>query len=223
MMTKLTVVLVSLFALILVGCESSETPTAQPTSTPTPNPIVEEPFPDPLFVETLGDWDRTGPVFVVGHLVITERGAKLCSVLLESFPPQCGGVSVGLDGVERLDAPLKTEQNVSWTDNHTSVWGYFEDGRILVFGEEPSRDPVEREVTGPAEFVGNLWVRGDEVRLCSVMAASIPPLCSSPYTEVFGVDELDLQHFDEYDDIHWSPGERSIRGVLVGSRLYVLP
>jgi hypothetical protein len=63
---------------------------------------------------------------------------------------------------------------------------------------------------------GTLWIRGgDDVRLCDVLAASIPPLCSAPYITVIGLPDEEREHLQEYDDVQWSSGPRSLRGQLI--------
>ena len=76
---------------------------------------------------------RAGPIAVKGFLFIDDEGARLCEVLAESFPPQCGGVFVSIEGFEEvLDAPLSDSQGISWTDQHVSFLGEFVNGTFVV-------------------------------------------------------------------------------------------
>lgn len=76
---------------------------------------------------------RSGPIAVKGFLFIDSDGARLCEVLAESFPPQCGGVFVPIEGFEEiLDAPLANSQGISWTDQNVSFLGEFADGTFIV-------------------------------------------------------------------------------------------
>jgi hypothetical protein len=85
---------------------------------------------------TVGDAlavSRAGPIAVKGFLLIDDDGARLCEALAESFPPQCGGVFVAIDGFEEvLNAPLSNAQGISWTDQHVSFLGEFVDGAFIV-------------------------------------------------------------------------------------------
>ena len=76
---------------------------------------------------------RDGPIAVKGFLFIDGVGARLCEVLAESFPPQCGGVFVPVEGFEEmLNVPLSDSQGISWTDQHVSFLGEFVDGTFIV-------------------------------------------------------------------------------------------
>lgn len=73
--------------------------------------------------------DATGVIAVKGFVVATGDEVRLCDVLLESYPPQCGGDSVLLDGLDAIDPEeLTTEGDVSWTDVQQTVLGELSDG-----------------------------------------------------------------------------------------------
>lgn len=50
-----------------------------------------------------------------GFFFVDDAGARMCEVLLESFPPQCGGASIPLGDFD-VDLSLSSEAGVSWTD-----------------------------------------------------------------------------------------------------------
>ncbi len=71
-------------------------------------------------------------VTVGGFLIVdTDGNSRLCSVLLESFPPQCGGDRIDLPGFEVSAVPnTKSVQfseggirTVIWSDDPISVKG----------------------------------------------------------------------------------------------------
>ena len=70
-------------------------------------------------------------VTVSGHLIADSDGnTRLCSVLAESFPPQCGGDRIDLLGFDASSVPnSKTPQRPSeiqtarWTDSYITVTG----------------------------------------------------------------------------------------------------
>ena len=70
-------------------------------------------------------------VTVSGHLIANRDGTtRLCSVLLESDPPQCGGDRIDLLGFDATSVPVsKTPQRPSeigtarWTDSYITVTG----------------------------------------------------------------------------------------------------
>lgn len=76
---------------------------------------------------------RAGPIAVKGFLLIDDDGARLCELLAESLPPQCGGVFVPIEGFEEIvDAPLSESQGISWTDQYVSFLGEFVNGTFVV-------------------------------------------------------------------------------------------
>ena len=76
--------------------------------------------------------DATGIIAVQGFVVATSEDVKLCEALAESFPPQCGGASIVLEGLDQIDPDeLSTEGNVSWTDSAVTVLGELIDGALV--------------------------------------------------------------------------------------------
>ena len=73
--------------------------------------------------------DATGILAVGGFLVDDGTTARLCEALAESLPPQCGGASIELVSYSTIDPDsLKTDQGVTWTDEHTVMFGEIVDG-----------------------------------------------------------------------------------------------
>jgi len=74
----------------------------------------------------------SGTVMVAGFLVDVAGEAHLCEALAESFPPQCGGASILLSDLGQIDRDeLKTEGDVTWTDDHVVVTGTMVDGTLV--------------------------------------------------------------------------------------------
>lgn len=86
----------------------------------------------PLSVEGLLTNEPSGEVSVVGAVVIDANGARLCSALAESFPPQCGGEIVELVNVDAFDLPLQEEQNTRWTDPPVVLTGTYDNGAFTI-------------------------------------------------------------------------------------------
>ena len=77
--------------------------------------------------------DATGILAVQGFLLDDGSGYRLCEVLAESFPPQCGGATVGITNFEEvLGVPLANSQGVSWTDSTVTFFGELVDGVFVV-------------------------------------------------------------------------------------------
>ncbi len=79
--------------------------------------------------------DRSGEVSVEGFLVAPEGGqARLCSALLESYPPQCGQPSIVIRGADLRAIAGLTKTNdpslaqVTWSDAPVTLSGTLSDG-----------------------------------------------------------------------------------------------
>jgi hypothetical protein len=61
------------------------------------------------------------------------ENVKLCYALAESFPPQCGGASLVVDGLDLATVEgLMTEGDVSWTDQPIELRGVVSDETLTV-------------------------------------------------------------------------------------------
>lgn len=76
--------------------------------------------------------DAEGPLSVRGFLLGDGRSVRLCQVALESYPPQCGGESVEVQGVDvkSLEEAI-TEGDITWVDDIT-LTGELEGGVLIV-------------------------------------------------------------------------------------------
>ena len=85
--------------------------------------------------------DATGILAVQGFIVGDASGWRLCELLAESFPAQCGGAALPLGNFEPAtiadlgDAEsigLQESQGVTWTDQIVLVFGEIVDGTLVV-------------------------------------------------------------------------------------------
>ena len=110
-----------------------------PQDLPPPSDTPDEPSPTGMLVDgglSVADalaTDATGVIAVKGFLMVDDQGARLCELLAESYPPQCGGASIPVTGYEEvLSAPLSSTQGVSWTDQSVSFLGEIVGGTLVV-------------------------------------------------------------------------------------------
>jgi hypothetical protein len=113
-----------LAALLLAACGGA------PAS---PSPSDDDPAAgEPILV--IVDGDPSGPgisvadafdhqptddiVVVNGALFVSAEGTvRICDAIAESFPPQCGGASMVVEGLDLASIDdLQTEGNVSWAE-----------------------------------------------------------------------------------------------------------
>jgi hypothetical protein len=78
--------------------------------------------------------DHPGEELLVnGNLLALGDDVRLCHALAESFPPQCGGPSLRVEGLELTEVPdLTTSDDVGWTDYVLQLSGVVEDETLTV-------------------------------------------------------------------------------------------
>lgn len=85
-----------------------------------------------LTVEEALATDAVGPIAVQGFIVADGDHARLCDLLAESLPPQCGGAFVDVADLGVIDPDeLTSAQGVTWSDQPVTIFGEIIDG-ILV-------------------------------------------------------------------------------------------
>lgn len=78
-------------------------------------------------------FDGTGVVAVRGYFVSEGTVARLCELLLESYPPQCGGASLVVSNPEALsDVVLSEQGGTQWSDEYITVFGRIVDGELTI-------------------------------------------------------------------------------------------
>ena len=88
---------------------------------------------DPAEISVEEAVDHEGPAVVTGSLLANGDDVKLCAALAESFPPQCGGASLRVEGLKLAEVDgLITEGDVSWTDRPVQLLGIVEDETLTV-------------------------------------------------------------------------------------------
>ncbi len=75
--------------------------------------------------------DAEGVIAVQGFVVQDQSGLRLCELLAESLPPQCGGESLTLSDLGAFDHDLlQSSQGVTWTDHPVTIFGEIVDGTL---------------------------------------------------------------------------------------------
>lgn len=111
------VALLLLSVLALAGCGSDQSSQADPASPPAGAAIPG----GGLSVQEALDSELAGPVLVRGYLIERDGELRLCELILESFPPQCGEPSL------RVEGPTSAA-----SEERVSLLGEVEDGTITV-------------------------------------------------------------------------------------------
>ncbi len=85
-----------------------------------------------LSVEEALGGNATGVIAVSGFVVSDASGHRLCDLLAESMPPQCGGASIDVANLDIVDPDeLKSSQGVIWTDFPVTIVGEIVDGVLI--------------------------------------------------------------------------------------------
>ena len=112
-----------LLILILAACGSG------PASPSGALPASAAPSPPATAIDTdalLGDAALDGqPVRVAGFFLASDGVAQLCSAVLESYPPQCGGSTVRITGEVPADV-LDTLDSTTDPQLSQAIWGQVE-------------------------------------------------------------------------------------------------
>jgi len=83
------------------------------------------------------DSDLEGPLLVNGYLVVVGDEVLLCEALAESFPPQCAGASLVIEGLDLEEINgIESEGDVMWTDAPVQLLGSVDDDTISVAANE---------------------------------------------------------------------------------------
>lgn len=113
-------------------CQDIGDPNADaPQADASDEPITPSDSLSPSQVLAAGSID--GSFVVQGFLFVDADGnAELCDLVLESYPPQCGGEALPVSGDLSL-IELTTDQGLSWTDSPIALEGTF-DGTTFTIG-----------------------------------------------------------------------------------------
>ena len=168
------------------------------------------------------DVSEGSEVIVTGFLFADKDGnTRLCSGILESFPPQCGNDRIALLGFDASSVPnSKTPQSpseiqtVRWTDSHITVTGIKGDGGLeevrllsessatqpetsapVPTGSDPPSSPIVSHggpVTGYISLVDNLRMVGVTID----PAGNVSQPFFTPEGQVLTVNGEDVQVFE---------------------------
>jgi hypothetical protein len=75
-----------------------------------------------------------------GYLFRVEGATKICDAILESYPPQCGGESYTVTGLDLAEVDgVQEAQGVAWTDDRVTLQGELAaDGETLAVSGSPA-------------------------------------------------------------------------------------
>jgi hypothetical protein len=77
--------------------------------------------------------DLDGPLLVNGFIVIRDGETRLCELLLESFPAQCGGASLVVEGFDPSTVDGLTEASgVIWSGGPMQLLGTIDGDHLVV-------------------------------------------------------------------------------------------
>ena len=84
------------------------------------------------------DYDGEELVLVNGYLFVDADGnVTLASAIAESFPPQPGGDTMTVEGLDLTEFDFSEEQGIRWTDDQVQILGFVR-GDLLIHGDGAS-------------------------------------------------------------------------------------
>ena len=83
--------------------------------------VVTAPTNGAMDVSRLPDVAVPSDVMVSGFVLIDADSARLCEVLMESYPPQCGGFSIPITNPDALNVVLEEAGGVQWTQDRFTL------------------------------------------------------------------------------------------------------
>ncbi|HXV95563.1 MAG TPA: hypothetical protein VD695_03370 [Gaiellaceae bacterium] len=128
-MKTITLLAALLAAVALTACGGDDDSAAgDDTSTASTVPVGPG-----ISIEEALETDSDEPLLVNGNLLVVNGEPRLCSALAESFPPQCGGASLLITGLDLSEIDgLIVEGDVMWTDRPIQLAGVVSDGRLTM-------------------------------------------------------------------------------------------
>jgi hypothetical protein len=127
-----TLLLLPLALLALAACGGADEvePQPQPAVPPTSAGLGAGPG---ISIEEALAAGSGETLLVSGNLLADGEEVRLCSALAESFPPQCGGPQMRVEGLTLAEVDgLMTEGAVSWTDRPIQLLGEVEGDSLIV-------------------------------------------------------------------------------------------
>ncbi len=127
-------------AVLAVSCGSrvdpeTPAPTTGPPTSAAPATTTTTRADDTLSVEEALAVDDGTTVVVTGALFVEDDTVRLCSAVAESFPPQCGGASLEIEGLDLSDLELEEEQDIRWSEGSVEIEGVMSGGVLSVVGD----------------------------------------------------------------------------------------
>lgn len=87
----------------------------------------------PLSIQQALSSHGSDPRTVRGSLIATGDTVRLCGAILESYPPQCGGPFLVVQGLDLgTFEGLTTASGVTWSDREVELTGTVADGVLTV-------------------------------------------------------------------------------------------
>lgn len=131
-MRYVMIAFVAMVAFAGCGGGTDGAPSAQPDAPVDPGPGAGAPADGGLSIADAKASDLEGPLMVGGFLVAEDQVVRLCDTLMESLPPQCGGESLLVEGLDLDTYETRSEGEVRWTDAPVSVLGDVEGETLRV-------------------------------------------------------------------------------------------
>jgi hypothetical protein len=121
--------------LVLAGCATAQDTPAQPSISSTGPQLGASGagFGPGISVSEARRSRLDGPLLVNGYIVAEGTRVRLCEALAESFPPQCGGASLDVRGLDVATlSSLESSGTTRWTAQPRQLLGEVRNGVLTV-------------------------------------------------------------------------------------------
>jgi len=116
----------------IVRVDDAPWPPASVSPTPTTAATAPDAQIEPISVSALFDGEGGRDATLEGFVLWDLTGARVCDVLMESFPPQCGWAWIVIANPGSLDFEFDETQDVLWTADIVQLTGRYDGQRFIL-------------------------------------------------------------------------------------------
>ncbi len=130
-----TLAVAALFALFLSACGVENRTTSEPPSIQPGSGSSGTAMGPGISVAEARRSRLDGPLLVNGYVIAEGSKVRLCEALAESFPPQCGGASLEVRGLDLASlSGVQSSGAVRWSAQPRQLLGEVKNGVLIVSG-----------------------------------------------------------------------------------------
>ncbi len=134
----------------IIRVDQAPWPPDEPSTPPATSTVSAPDTASAINVSSLFDGEGPREATISGIVIWDDASARLCETIMESFPPQCGGLWVVIADPHHLDVELDEHQGVRWTANQIEIAATFDGNRLII--DPSSTTPTDSDEAMIAAF-----------------------------------------------------------------------